>query len=66
MTLNKTLNKTRPRRIVAILLMLLGGLMLWFAPETLGGVVLLIVGLVIEAIGIFLDHRSEKKSKSIS
>ncbi len=64
-TLNKTLYGIIPRRIVASVLMLLGGLILWFAPETITGVVLLIVGFTIEAFGIYFAHRTEKQNRDI-
>jgi hypothetical protein len=47
----------KPRRVVAVVLVVLGGLLLFFAPETPGGMVLVALGVAIEAVGIFLEHR---------
>lgn len=48
---------TQQRRIVAGLLIVLGAVMLWFAPESMGGIVLLVCGIAIEIIGITLEHK---------
>ena len=48
------------RRIVAGFLIVLGGLMWWLAPETPGGIIVLIVGVIIEIIGISLEHGNKK------
>jgi hypothetical protein len=45
------------RRIIAILLVVLGGFLIYLAPETLGGFILIGIGVAIEAVGIFLEHR---------
>jgi membrane-bound ClpP family serine protease len=47
----------KPRRVVAVLLVVLGGALMFFAPGTPGGAVLIGLGIVIEVIGIFLEHR---------
>jgi len=51
----------KPRRILAGILIVIGGLMLWLAPEasTLG-LVLLLVAATIEIIGIYLEHKDAK------
>jgi drug/metabolite transporter (DMT)-like permease len=48
----------KPRRILAGILIAVGGLMLWLAPEasTLG-IVLLILAALIEIVGIYLEHK---------
>jgi drug/metabolite transporter (DMT)-like permease len=46
------------RRISAIALVVLGGALIFLAPEqTVIGVVLMILGVVIETVGITLEHR---------
>jgi drug/metabolite transporter (DMT)-like permease len=47
----------RARRILAGLLILVGALMLLLATETTGGVLLILAGVVIEGVGIALEHR---------
>lgn len=45
------------RRLVAIALVILGGILIFFAPETLGGVVLVAIGVTVEVVGIILERR---------
>lgn len=45
------------RRILASVLIVLGALLWWFAPETPGGVVMMLIGIIVEIVGIFLEHR---------
>ncbi len=45
------------RRIIAIILVVLGGVLIFLAPETIGGFILIGIGVVVEAVGIFLEHR---------
>ena len=45
------------RRIIAIILVVLGGVLIFLAPETIGGFILIAIGVVVEAVGIFLEHR---------
>ena len=47
--------RKKPRRIVAGLLIVLGGLLMLFAPETVGGLVLVALGVGIEIVGIALE-----------
>lgn len=51
------LNKPAVRRPVAILLVVLGALAMFFAPETWAGVTLLVLGVALEMLGIALRHR---------
>jgi len=44
------------RRGAAGLLIVAGALLLWLSPEALIGVVMLLAGVALEAIGIRLDH----------
>lgn len=48
----------RLRRAVAIALLVAGGLLMWLAPGTAAGVVLLVLGIVLEVAGIGLEHRA--------
>jgi len=45
------------RRLLAAVLIVLGALLLWFAPETTIGIVLIIAGIGIEILGIALERR---------
>jgi uncharacterized membrane protein YccC len=47
----------KPRRIGAAVLVVFGGLMMLFAPETIGGAVLVGVGVIVEIAGITLERR---------
>ena len=53
------LKKTHIRRPLAVLLMLLGGAMIFLAPETWTGALLLVLGVCVEVIGIALKRRKE-------
>lgn len=46
---------TKNRRILAALLIIIGALLLWLAPESPGGIILLVCGVAIEIIGIALE-----------
>jgi len=51
----------KPRRILAGVLIAVGGLMLWLAPEASNlGVFLLLLAVAIEIIGIYLEHKDTK------
>lgn len=48
----------KPRRILAGILIVLGGLMLWLSPEASQlGLLLLVLAAAIEIIGIYLEHK---------
>jgi len=51
---------TKNRRILAILLIIIGGLLLWLAPESPGGIILLVCGIAVEIIGITLEKMKTK------
>jgi len=51
------LKNTAWRRSVAVLLVVLGALAMFFAPETWAGAILLALGVSLEIIGIALRHR---------
>jgi hypothetical protein len=47
----------KPRRVVAAVLIALGAVMLFAAPETLGGLLAIGAGVLIEVVGIALEKR---------
>jgi hypothetical protein len=51
------LRRTHIRRAVSIALMLLGAVMMYSAPESREGALLLALGVVIELIGIAIKRR---------
>jgi len=53
--------KQRFRRIAGALLVLGGGLLMWLAPESISGVVLLLAGIALEAVGLYLERRNDEK-----
>lgn len=52
------LRKRRSRRVLAAFLVVLGGVLIFLAPEMWAGVVVLVLGVVIELVGIGLEHRA--------
>ncbi|HSJ80550.1 MAG TPA: hypothetical protein VK910_04980 [Thiobacillus sp.] len=48
----------RSRRALALLLVVLGGVMMFLAPEVWGGLAVLALGVVIELVGIALERRT--------
>jgi drug/metabolite transporter (DMT)-like permease len=55
------LRKPHIRRPIAALLVILGAAMLFLAPETWAGALLLALGVLVEVAGIALKHRDQKK-----
>ena len=51
------LRKRQSRRILTILMAVLGGVLIYLAPESWAGVVLLGLGVALEVAGIALEHR---------
>ena len=47
----------KPRRVVAALLIAIGAALLFAAPETAGGLLAIIAGVLIEVVGIALEKR---------
>lgn len=45
------------RQSLAVSLTVLGAFLMWFAPESAGGIALIIMGIGIEIAGIVLEHR---------
>ena len=52
------LSKQRSRRVLAVILIVLGGVLMYLAPEMWLGVVLLVLGVALEVAGIALERRS--------
>lgn len=52
------LRKRGIRRVAGALLVVGGGVLMWLAPESMSGVVLLLAGIAIEAVGLYLERRS--------
>lgn len=52
------LRKRRARRALAVVLLVLGGALMYLAPEMWLGLVLLGVGVALEAAGIALERRA--------
>ena len=48
----------RSRRVLALFLVVLGGVMMFLAPEVWGGLAVLALGVVIELVGIALERRT--------
>lgn len=55
------LRKTHIRRPLAALLVILGAAILFLAPETWAGVLLLVLGVFLEVAGIAVKHRDNLK-----
>ena len=49
----------RLRRAAALTLIAVGGIVMWLSPKTLGGAALLVLGVVLEAVGIWLERHRE-------
>ncbi len=54
------LRKRLPRRIIGASLVVAGALLMWFAPESAGGVILLAAGIILEAVGLRLERSRDK------
>ncbi|HUW29675.1 MAG TPA: hypothetical protein VMV97_13800 [Sulfuriferula sp.] len=52
------LKKRRSRRVLSLFLVVLGGVLMYLAPEILPGLVLLGLGVVVELVGIALERRA--------
>lgn len=51
----------RPRKILAGILVILGGLLMWLVPDvSTAGFVILLLGVAIEFIGIYLEHKDSR------
>jgi drug/metabolite transporter (DMT)-like permease len=47
------------RRTIAIGLVVLGGILMFLAPEVWAGLILLVLGVLVEAIGITLEKKKD-------
>ena len=54
--------KRQLRRVAGATLVLFGALLMWLAPESLSGVMLLATGVALEGIGLVLEHRAGRSS----
>lgn len=52
------LRNRRSRRVLALFLVVLGGLLMYLAPEVWGGLVVLALGVVVELVGIALERKT--------
>lgn len=52
------LRRRRSRRVLALFLVVLGGVLMYLAPEMWAGLVVLALGVVIELAGIALEHKA--------
>lgn len=52
----------RTRRVSAIILIVLGAMLMFLAPEVWQGALLLALGVVLELVGIALEHKAKKTS----
>lgn len=50
--------KRRTRRVLAVLLMVLGGVLMYLVPEVWTGLALLALGVLIELAGIALERKA--------
>ncbi len=52
---------SKPRKILAGILVILGGLLMWLVPEvSTVGFVILLLGVAVEFIGIYLEHKDSR------
>lgn len=54
--------KSLTRRIVAVMLIVLGALLMLLAPDIWQGALVLALGIVLELVGIALEHKGDKAS----
>jgi hypothetical protein len=52
------LRKRRSRRVLATILVVLGGVLMFLAPEIWAGLIVLALGVVIELAGIALERKA--------
>lgn len=56
------IKNTSTRRASAAIMVVLGAILMLIAPEIWAGLLLLILGVVLELVGIALAHRANKAS----
>lgn len=49
----------RARRTVAVIMVMLGAILMFLAPETWPGGLVLVLGIVLELAGIAMEHRAK-------
>jgi hypothetical protein len=52
------LRKQRSRRVLAVILVVLGGVLMFLAPEIWAGLIVLALGVAIELAGIALERQA--------
>jgi len=52
------LRKRRSRRVLALVLVVLGGVIMYLAPEMWAGLAVLVLGVLVELAGIALEHKT--------
>lgn len=52
------LRNRRARRVLALFLVVLGGVLMYLAPEVWGGLAVLVLGVVVELTGIALERKA--------
>ncbi len=60
---NQMIKNPRTRRASAIILVVLGAILMLLAPEVWQGALLLILGVVLELVGIALEHKDDRASR---
>jgi drug/metabolite transporter (DMT)-like permease len=60
----KLIRSVRLRRAISFALIVLGGLLIFLTPQTWTGGFLLLLGVVLEVLGIMLKHGVEKPDQS--
>jgi hypothetical protein len=53
------LKKPRTRRAIAVIMMVLGAILMFLAPEVWQGALLLAAGIALELFGIALEHKAK-------
>lgn len=53
------LKNTRARRASAVIMVVLGAILMFLAPEAWPGALVLILGVVLELVGIALEHKAK-------
>ena len=51
---------SRTRRAIALIMVVLGAILMFLAPEAWPGELVLILGVAMEVVGIALEHKSNK------
>ncbi|MGC2048128.1 MAG: hypothetical protein WA635_05915 [Gallionella sp.] len=49
----------RARRAIAVIMVMLGAILMFLAPEAWPGALVLILGVVLELVGIALEHNNK-------